>query len=197
MIFNNTYREIVSFDLWKRSPTCLMDKPVTQQYRKIASCSSSETNFELVCPRSRSSKMSCLKTCACMPSSQRIRSGCPVKSSITHSCPESMDVWYGSGGFRRKSDSMASSRAHTMMLRSNIIYWNRRWRISERSGCMRMSESSWFDLRWVRLARCRTVEALRQIITNKKFANIGFPNRLLCRTLTKFGSWPPQGPETL
>lgn len=38
-----THFEIVSLDLWNRSPTCLIVKPVTQVYRKIANCSSSET----------------------------------------------------------------------------------------------------------------------------------------------------------
>jgi hypothetical protein len=72
-----THLEIVSFDLWNLSPTCLIVSPVTAIYRKIASCFSKVMNFELLCPTSCNVKINALKTNSCTPSSVQICSGWP------------------------------------------------------------------------------------------------------------------------
>ena len=45
---NHTHLDIVSFECWKRSPTCLIVRLVTDMYRKTANCSSNETYLEFL-----------------------------------------------------------------------------------------------------------------------------------------------------
>ena len=49
-VSNSKYLVIVSPDCWNLSPTCVEVRPVTQVYRKMASCSSKVTFFKLLCP---------------------------------------------------------------------------------------------------------------------------------------------------
>ena len=90
-----TYLDIVSFACWNLSPTWQIVRPVTQAYRNIASCSSSDTNFESPYPIKHNSEIRARNTCTCTPSSVRIHSGWPWSSSWTHASPDRMDVWYG------------------------------------------------------------------------------------------------------
>ena len=50
IILNRTYHEIVSFERWNISLTCLVGRPVTHVYITIATCSSNETDYVLRCP---------------------------------------------------------------------------------------------------------------------------------------------------
>ena len=107
----------MSFDLWNCSPTCQMVRLVTQVYKKILSCSSSDMCRESVWPKARSCSISATKTCQYMPSSQHIHCGWPVRSSKTHACLVSPDVWYGSGSLREN----VFSRVMRALIRSAMI----------------------------------------------------------------------------
>ena len=89
------YRDVVSVVCWNRSPTCRIDSPVTHVYRNIANCSSRVILRDSPNPRALSFSSNASNTCLCIPSSFRIRSGCPFISSSTQSSPDSADVWYG------------------------------------------------------------------------------------------------------
>ena len=88
-----TYCEIVSLDCWKRSPMCLIGKPVMHIYRNIASCSSKETDLESLWPWSLRTVISSSKRSTDNPSSFCIQSGWPVSSSSTHPSLDRMEVW--------------------------------------------------------------------------------------------------------
>ena len=75
-----THCEIILLDLWNHSPVWQIVNPVTQVYKKIDSCSSSDTNLELVWPSLQSSEISSKNTCWSTPSSQQIHSRWPVST---------------------------------------------------------------------------------------------------------------------
>ena len=75
-VSNSKYLVIVSPDHWNLSPTCVEVRPVTQVYRKMASCSSKVTFFELLCPILRSVMTSSLNTGSSTPSSVQMHLGC-------------------------------------------------------------------------------------------------------------------------
>ena len=70
---------------------------MTQVYRKIASCSSKETNLELTWSQFLRIVISSLKRSVDIPSSFLMQSGWPVSNSSTHPSLDKMEVWYGSG----------------------------------------------------------------------------------------------------
>ena len=74
-VSNSKYLVIVSPDCWNLSPMCVEVRPVTQVYRKMASCSSKVTFFELLCPILRSVMTSSLNTGSSTPSSVQMHLG--------------------------------------------------------------------------------------------------------------------------
>ena len=92
-VSNSKYLVIVFPDHWNLSPMCVEVRPVTQVYRKMASCSSKVTFFELLCPILRSVMTNSLNTGSSTPSSVQMRLGWPWSSSWAQASPDNMDVW--------------------------------------------------------------------------------------------------------
>ena len=70
------YIEMVSFECWNCSPTCLIERPVTHMYRNIATCSWRVTNLlSSRWQRNCNSSTRRRNTCKFIPSSVQMQSG--------------------------------------------------------------------------------------------------------------------------